>query len=56
MPVFSLSEGQRQQPPKHTAISTAEGPQQSAPTEVALAAAAAAVAAVIGTRVFPLCR
>ena len=27
MPMFSLSEGQRQQPPKHT-ISTAEGPQQ----------------------------
>ena len=51
--MFSLSEGQRQQPPKHTAISTAEKPQQSAPTEVALAAAAPAVAAVAGARVFP---
>ena len=27
MPMFSLSEGQRQQPPKYTAISTAEGSQ-----------------------------
>ena len=27
MPIFSLSEGQRQQPPKHTIISTVEGPQ-----------------------------
>ena len=53
MTMFYLSEGQRQQPPKHTAISTAEGPQQSAPTAVALAAAAPAAAAVIGTRVFP---
>ena len=51
--MFSLSEGQRQQSPKHTAISTAEEPQQSAPTEVALAAAAPAVAAVTGARVFP---
>ena len=51
--MFSLSEGKRQQPPKHTAISTAEGPQQSAPTAVALAAAAPAAAAVTGTRVFP---
>ena len=51
--MFSLSEGQRQQPPKHTAISTAEEPQQSAPTEVALVAAAPAVAAVTGARVFP---
>ena len=50
--LFSLSEGQRQQPPKHT-ISTAEGPQQSAPTAVALAAAAPTAAAVTGTRVFP---
>ena len=53
MPMFSLSEGQRQQPPKHTAISTAEGPQQLAPTAVALAAAVPAAAAVTGTRVFP---
>ena len=53
MPMFSLSEGQRQQPPKHTAIPTWEGPQQSAPTAVALAAAAPAAAAVTGTRVFP---
>ena len=52
MPMFYLSEGQRQQPPKHT-TSTAEGPQQSAPTAVALAAAAPAAAAVTGTRVFP---
>ena len=52
MPMISLSEGQRQQPPKHT-TSTAEGPQQSAPTAVALAAAAPAAAAVTGTRVFP---
>ena len=51
--MFSLSEGQRQQPPKHMAISTAEGQQQSAPTAVALAAAAPAAAAVTGTRVFP---
>ena len=35
--MFSLSEGQRQQPLKHTAISTAEGPQQSSPTAMALA-------------------
>ena len=52
MLMFSLSERQRQQPPKH-AISTAERPQQSAPTAVALAAAAPAAAAVTGTRVFP---
>ena len=52
MPVFSLSEGERQQPPKHT-ISTAEGSQQLAPTAVALAAAAPADEAVTGTRVFP---
>ena len=51
--MFSLSEGQRQQPPKHTAIPTAEGPQQSAPTAVTLAAAAPAAAAVTGTRVSP---
>ena len=37
MPMFSLS----------------EGPQQSAPTVVALAAAAPAAEAVTGTRVFP---
>ena len=53
MSMFSLSEGQRQQPPKHMAISTAEGQQQSAPTAVALAAAAPAAAAVTGTCVFP---
>ena len=47
--MFSLLEGQRQQPPTRTAISTAEGPQQSAPTAVVLAAAAA----VTGARVFP---
>ena len=52
MSMFSLSEGQRKQPPKHMAISAAEGPQQSAPTAVALAAAAPAAAAVTGTRVF----
>ena len=52
MPMFSLSERQRQQPPKHTTISTAEGPQLSAPTAVALATAAPAAAAVIGTRAF----
>ena len=40
VPMFSLLEGQRQQPPTRTAISTAEEPQQSAPTAVALAAAA----------------
>ena len=51
--MFSLSEGQRQQPPKHAAISTAVGPQQSAPMAVALAAAAPAAAAVTGTRVCP---
>ena len=51
MPMFSLSEGQRQQPPKHMPISTAEGPQKSAPTVVALAAAAPTAAAVTGTRV-----
>ena len=45
--MFSLLERQRQQPPTRTAISTEEGPQQSAPTAVALAAA------VTGTRVFP---
>ena len=50
--MFSLSEGQRQQPPKLT-ISTAEGSQQSGPTAVALVAAAPANAAVTGTRVFP---
>ena len=53
MPMFSLSEGQRQQPLKHAAISTAGGPQQSAPTAVALAAGAPAAAEVTGTRVFP---
>ena len=53
LPMFSLSEGQRQQPPEHTAISTAEGPQQSVPTAVALAAAAPGAAAVTGTRAFP---
>ena len=53
MPMLSLSEGQRQQPPKHTVISTAEGPQQSTPTAVALNAAALGAAAVTGTRVFP---
>ena len=53
MPMFSLLEGQRQQPPKHTSISTMEGPQQSSPMAVALAAAAPAAAAVTGTRVFP---
>ena len=46
--MFSLSEGQRQQPPKHTAISTAEGQQQSAPTAVALAAETPEAAAVTG--------
>ena len=51
--MFSLSEGQRQQPPNHTAIYTAEGPQQSAPMAVALAAAASAAQAVTGTLVFP---
>ena len=53
VPMFSLLEGQRQQPPTRTAISTAEGSQQSAPTAVALAAAAPTAAAVTGTRVFP---
>ena len=52
MPMFSLSEGQRQQPRKQS-ISTAEGSQQSAPTAVALVAAAPADTAVTGTRVFP---
>ena len=51
--MFSLSEGQRQQPPKHT-ISTAEESQQSPPTAVALVAAAPADAAVTGIRVFPV--
>ena len=51
--MFSLVERQRQQPPTRTAISIAEGPQQSALTGVALAAAAPAAAAVTGKRVFP---
>ena len=50
--MFSPSEGQRQQTPKHT-VSTADGSQHSGPTAVALAAAAPADAAVPGTRVFP---
>ena len=37
-------------------FSLSEGPQQSAPTAVALTAAAPAAEAVTGTRVFPLCR
>ena len=53
VPIFSLLEGKRQQPPTRMGISTAEGPQQSAPTVVALTAAAPATAAVTGTRVFP---
>ena len=53
MPMFSLLEGQLQQPPTRTALSTADGPQQPAPTAVALAAAAPAAAAVTGPRVFP---
>ena len=53
MPMFSLLEGQRQQPPTRKALPTAEGPQQPPPTAVALAAAAPAAAAVTGTRFFP---